>query len=113
MTQVAIELPLYSDPSYQYSASVENKSRLFRFKWNDRTTSWHMDVLNDDGTEILLGIKLVPQYPIVVDYQFDSYGITGYFILMQKNAKQLGRDNSLITDIPERYTLFYVFEEAE
>ena len=37
MTQVAVELPLFSDPSYQYSISLENRSRQLIFNWNDRT----------------------------------------------------------------------------
>lgn len=112
MTQVAVELPLFSDPSYQYNISLENRSRQLIFNWNDRTESWYMDVLNDDGTVVMLGVKLVPQYPIAVDYKLDAYGMTGYFILMQKNVNQLGVKYNLITDIPERYSFYYVFEEA-
>jgi hypothetical protein len=112
MTQVAIELPLYSDPSYQYSASIENQSRQFRFNWNDRTATWQMDLLNDDGTVVFTGQRLVAQYPMFVDYQMDSYGLTGYFILLQKNENQLGSKNSVITDIPDRYTMYYVYNEA-
>jgi hypothetical protein len=113
MTSVYVELPLYSDPSYQYNAPVENQSRRFKFNWNDRTATWQMDVYNEDGTPILIGQRLVAQYPMFVDYDLSVYGLTGYFMLIQKNANQLGRDNSLITDIPERYSLFYIYEEAE
>lgn len=113
MTAVYVELPLFSDPSYQYGAAVENRARQFKFNWNDRTKTWQMDIYNDDGTPVLLGMRLVPQFPMFVDYPLSKYGLTGYFILVQKNANQLGRSNSLITDIPERYTLFYVFEEVQ
>lgn len=112
MVKIATEIPLFSDPIYQYNISIENRSRQLRFKWNDRTSSWYMDLYNEDGTEVLLGIKLVPQYPIAVDYNMGGYGLTGFFILLQKNINQLGRENSLITDIPERYSMFYINNEG-
>lgn len=111
MTSIAVELPLYSDPSYQYNAAVENKSRVFKFNWNDRSCSWHMDISNDDGTVIVQGIKLVPSYPMLLDYPLYKYEMTGYFVLMQQNVAQNGSENKLITDIPDRYTLFYIFEQ--
>jgi hypothetical protein len=112
MTQVITTLPLFSDPSYQYNASIENQSRLFRFNWNDRTKTWQMDIYNEDSTPVVLGHRLVPQYPMFIDYQLSKNGITGYFMLVQENSNQMGNSNLLITDIPERYTLFYVFDEA-
>ena len=111
MVSVYVELPLYTDPSYQYNASLENQSRRFRFNWNDRTASWYMSLYNDDGSVIVEGYKLVPQFPMMVDYDLSSLGLTGYFLLVQRNANQLGSKNLLITDIPERYTLFYIYEE--
>jgi hypothetical protein len=111
MTTFSVELPLFAEPSYQYNASIENKSRVFKFNWNDRLCAWHMDIANDDGTVIVEGIRLVPSYPMLMDYQLDKFDMTGYFVLMQQNLAQLGSENKLITDIPDRYTLFYIFEQ--
>ena len=113
MTTLAVELPLYSEPSYQYNAAVENQSRLFRFNWSDRTASWHLDITNEDGTVIVQGLKLIPSFPMLIDYQLEEFGITGYLLLMQENTGQNGNANTLITDIPDRYTLFYVYEQTE
>lgn len=113
MTTISIELPMYSEPSYQYNAPVENQSRLFKFNWNDRTASWHLDIKNEDGTGIVEGLKLVPSFPMLIDYQLEEFGMTGHLVLMQENVGQNGSTNTLITDIPDRYTLFYVYEQTE
>ena len=112
MAQVYTELPLYSDASYQYSAAVENQSRQFRFNWNDRTKSYQMDVINEDGTSVLLGMRLVPQYPMFVDYPLSKYSMTGYFLLMPKNLNQAALKIERTSDVSERFTLFYIFEEV-
>jgi hypothetical protein len=50
---------------------------------------------------------------MLIDYQLEEFGITGYLLLMQENTGQNGSANTLITDIPDRYTLFYVYEQIE
>jgi hypothetical protein len=112
MATLAVELPLFAEPSYQYNAAIENQSRLFKFSWNDRTTSWHLDIKNEDGTVIVEGLKLVPSYPMLADYQLDQFGITGHLVLVQENVGQNGSANLLITDIPDRYVLYYIYEQA-
>lgn len=109
---LATELPLYSDASYQYNAAIENQSRAFKFSWNDRSCAWHLDIANEDGTVVVQGLRLVPSYPMLIDYQLDKFGITGYFLLMQENTGQNGSQNLLITDIPERYRLYYIYEQV-
>ncbi len=112
MTQVSVTLPLFKEPSYQYSIALEKISRTVKFNWNDRTQTWQMDVYNEDGAALLIGQRLVIQYPMFVDYQLDKYGMTGYFILMPENTEQ-NNTSTGIAHIPERYVLFYVYEEVE
>jgi hypothetical protein len=100
---------MYVDPDYQYSVSIEGVNRIFRFVWNERNTSWHLDISNDDGTVIVRGLRLVPQTPLLGDYAASALDITGYLVLLPYNLNTRGMANNKIEDIPNRYGLVYTY----
>lgn len=109
---VITELPLYPEPYYQYVAELEDSNRVFQFRWVDRTSSWYMDILQDDKTPILLGIKLVAYFPIMADYQLQKHGITGFFVLLDKGATiSDGLSDNDVTALSTHYRLFYINNE--
>lgn len=111
MTFITTELPLYEDPHYRYSINLEGQARSLTFYWNSRTSTWHLDWKNPDGTVVFLGLPLVPQHPLIADYQLDAYGITGYLLLLP-NAE--GRNDPImdLATVPQFYKLFYIYEEV-
>lgn len=104
-----IELPLYTDPIYRYGATIEEESKQFTFYWNARCAQWHMDIHNEDQTEVVLGIPLVAQYPMLADYPLNSHGMTGYFQLLPINASQVDTLNDSILIMPQFFELFYIY----
>lgn len=112
MTWTAITLPLYSDPTYTYTASLEGTTFRFSFAWSDRTTSWHMSLYTEESETIVEGIRLVGQYPLLADLQLSAFGMTGYFLVMPINALTIETSPALITDLSDRYSLIYLYEEA-
>jgi hypothetical protein len=74
MSTVLVELPLYSDLSYRYSASLETVSLQFKYYWNERATQWQMDIRLEDQTPVVLGYALVPQYPMLEDMTLETFG---------------------------------------
>lgn len=112
MTYVTTQIPLFPDPPYRYSINLEGQSRSLTFYWNSRTKTWHMDWTNPDGQPVLRELALVPQHPLIADYQLGAYGITGYLILLP-NAE--GREDVQmdINTVPQFYELFYIYEETE
>jgi len=113
MATIFTRVPLFTEPSYQYSLALENQTRLLKFQWNTRSRSWHMDVRNEDQSIILLGQKIVPQFPMFVDYALQSFNMTGYFVLLPRNLNQTNQTNREMNDVPEKFALFYVFEQEE
>lgn len=105
-----IEMPLYSDLSYRYSMPLEGKTWQFTFNWNSRCSQWHMDIRRDDQTPILLGYALVPQYPMTVDYTFEDYGLSGYFILLPVNSTISYKLNESSDTMPEFFKLYYSYD---
>lgn len=109
MTTVYTELPLFSDLRYRYGATLQGVSWQFTFYWNERINQWHMDIRREDQTALVLGIAMVPQYPMLIDYNLEESGLTGYFLLMPVNvsvAEQLDDESSVM---PEFFKFYYVY----
>lgn len=104
------ELPLYPDSKYYtYSCALESKQFNFTFLWNDRDSSWRMTIKEEDLTEIVRAHRLVSSYPMMADYSLESYGITGYFLLLPKTV-DLEILNEQPGNLAQYYKLFYVYE---
>jgi hypothetical protein len=107
---VYIEMPLYTEEKYRYGISLEGVSWQFTFYWNGRCGQWHMDIRREDQTALVLGQPLVAQYPMLVDYNLEESGLTGYFLLMPINigiVDQITQDSSVV---PEFFRLYYVYQ---
>lgn len=105
----AIELPLYTDLKYRYGIALEGQSYQFTFYWNTRGSQWHMDIKMEDQTPILLGCALVPQYPMLIDYNLEDIGLTGYFLLLPINATISNKITESSDTMPQFFNLFYIY----
>ena len=109
-TTVITQLPLYADTdNYRYGATIEGQQKQFTFYWNYRTKSWHMDIRNEDQTEIVLGVALVAEYPMLADHPMQEFLLTGYFVLLPNIAGTPPPIDRDLTVIPETFSLFYVY----
>lgn len=107
MTTVTIEMPLFSDLKYRYGMTLEGVSYQFTFYWNARGKQWHMDIRLEDQTPVVLGIGMVPQYPMLIDYNLEQIGMTGYFLLMPVNLAVTTQIDDEASVMPEFFRLFY------
>lgn len=63
------EIPLRSDVySYTQKVTISNVVYTLRLKYNLRMDRWVLDLATDDGTDILIGLPLLPGPPIT--YRF-------------------------------------------
>jgi hypothetical protein len=103
-------LPFFSDSyKFTYTASIERTNRIFNFYWNERCSCWYMDVLQEDSTPILLGIRLVANYPIAADYSLQNSGLTGYFLIIPRGEKNPQSIFDSYTSLAEQYILSYIY----
>lgn len=109
MNTIYVELPLYLDEKYRYGIALESVSWQFTFYWNGRAGQWHMDIRREDQTPLVLGQALVPQYPMLVDYNLEESGMTGYFLLLPINNAIVDEITKDHTIIPEFFRLYYVY----
>lgn len=99
-------------PYYEYFTGLEGQSRLLTFSYNETEGAWYLDLKNEDDVVVIEGIKLVPEYPLILDYSLEEYNITGTFYLLPKSDEpvpELMTQSSLST----YYNLYYMYVEED
>lgn len=103
-----IELPLYSDPSYFYNITLEGVSYKVEFYFIERSRSWVFDLSYADNTPIVLGEKLVQNYPMLYSH---TTPLSGAFFLLP-----IGEERNYTVDeyfqIDKYFRLFYIYGEG-
>lgn len=69
---MSLTVPLANDlpdatilPNFSIQANLDNVTYTLEFLWNDRFSAWFMNVLDEQGDNMLLaGIRLVANYPL-------------------------------------------------
>lgn len=110
MSTVFVELPLFSDLSYRYNASLETVSLQFKYYWNQRAKQWLMDIRLEDQTPLVLGYALVPQYPMLIDLPLEIIGLNGHFELLPVNSAIASAITQESSVMPEFFKLYYVID---
>lgn len=89
MDTIIIEVPDMNDSVSRIV--LNNKAYLIRFTWNDTGEYWKFGLYNSQNEPIVIGIKIVPRYPLNL-----FYGVTklpdGIFGVMTKLDKIGRRD---------------------
>jgi len=84
MAPVAIKMYDYAE--FTESVSLDNNEYLLRFYWNTRGEFWSMDISDSNNTQLVSGIKLIVNYPML--YQYKKIGLpNGDFYIKDLNPK--------------------------
>lgn len=106
-----VSLPLFPDPFYEYSISLQGVSLIFRFTYSDRSEAYFIDLLDQDNNPIVMGERLVPGYPLFKDYAL--FPLTGW-IWMEEIAEIISEPYKVYPDkIDEYYLMWYVYDDGE
>ena len=62
MTRV---IPVPDLPRSVFQVRMDGETYSLRVAWNDRLSSWQMDLLDDDGDAILIGRRMVLGFPLL------------------------------------------------
>lgn len=65
-----IIIPVHNDSRARWFSDLALDGQLYRlqFNWSTREDAWYLSIYQTDGTLILSGIKLVPQYRLLQQY---------------------------------------------
>lgn len=103
-----IDLPLYTDYYYSYTVSLERNSYVVEIYYNSYGKKWYMDLYTEDQEPVVLGLALLPEYPIAIDYILPN--LSGFFWLYP--VPEIGKKEKYKTDpeaLAQYYSLKYVY----
>jgi hypothetical protein len=105
---MAQTIPTRTDPRYSIEVELDGTNFVLEFEWNDRATSWFLDVLNEARERLLTGVRIVVGFPLIARYR-DSRLPKGD--LSAVDTSGLGLDPAL-EDLGDRVLLVYTpFDE--
>lgn len=104
-----VKLPLYEDSDYNYAVNLQGQSYILDFKYNERSQLYFLSVYTAENVPIILGVALVPTYPITKDNAL--FPLTGFF-WMEEKAAILSEPYKVYPDkVNEYYNFFYTWSE--
>lgn len=103
-----VDVPLLDEPFYDLSISLEGNSYIIEFTYNERMSLYTLSLYDAERNPIVLGVGLVPEYPILLDYAIPN--MTGYFLLTRKPTNISEPYKVYPDQLAQYYYLCYVFE---
>ncbi len=89
MDYIIIDVPDMNDSVSRIS--LLGKQYQLRFTWNDTGRYWMLGVMDSLGTPLLLGVKLVPQFPLNLLFGRDDMPSGIFAVLTEKES--IGRQD--------------------
>lgn len=107
MTLQYVQMPIYEDAIYTYRIALEGNSYTFNAYYNERAEGWLFDLLEEGGVPVVLGVRLVPNYPMLIDYNLTN--LSGYMWLepIGNSVERIRTDPFLLS---KYFRLFYIFD---
>lgn len=109
MANIYVDLLLDDSPLYDYSVSLEGNSYIVEMQFNERTQLYHMSLYDADKNPLVLGVGLVPGFPIMADYALPN--LTGFFLLIQKGELQSEPYKKFPDKLSQYYNLVFTYVE--
>lgn len=104
--KTVVPLPLFEDFFYSYEVSIQDNSYTIEIVYNSYSTLWSMSLYTEDRVPIVMGMTLIPGYPIASDYAI--YPLTGYFLLSAIPSITTEKYKEEPEALSQYYTLRYV-----
>jgi hypothetical protein len=78
---MAERIPLRQLPSDSFELTLAGSTYKFRNRWNDREQRWRLDIFEQNGTPIVLGLKLVPFVNLTERFADERLPTTGHLVV--------------------------------
>lgn len=104
-----MELPLYTDPAYNYFYTIDRVSYNFSFYYNTLIEKWIYNISYSDGTPIVTGRRLTPDTPITGRYAMPWEGV---LVLTPIGARKRETVSNPY-EIYKYYELIYIREKTQ
>lgn len=92
------------EPLYEQRVRLEDRDYIFRFDWSNREQRFFMSIKDQDETNLLLGVKVVANWPFLVRSHFNPNLPPGDLIAIDLER---GGEPPTLFDFGTRVRLFY------
>lgn len=99
-----VQCPLFDKPFYSYTIDLTKETYTLRFRWNSRLEQWLMDVDDAEENNLIRGVSLVPDYPLIQQFSLEKPSGQFFLVPVGQDSMEL-RDSKKIYD---SHFLFYV-----
>lgn len=100
-------IPFKEPAQWEEQIELEGVIYIFVFTWNALNEFWSMDIYNRDEFPLILGIKIVPNYPLLAPYTV--FGKPAGEIICQNVVN--APDSISRYDMSQKFELVYYFED--
>lgn len=101
-----IKLPLYSDPLYTFSTSLDGVDYRFKLDYSQRADRWYLGIFDAEGSPIRQGIKLSPNVSMLRLCKSDARCPQAGLFVFDLKTLEAGESPGLF-DLERRVTLWY------
>jgi hypothetical protein len=74
-------------PEFSYVVELEGASYLLTFKYNERATSWYLDIATREAVVLLYGLPLTTGFPLLFSHRSRAGLPPGEFIVVDLEGK--------------------------
>lgn len=102
----AYRIPTSTDPtfpSYTQRTTLDGREYVLGFDWNARDLSWYFSISDEDGAPILVGRKIVLDYPLL-DRLVDDRAPPGAIVALDLSGRN---EPPQLDDLGTRVILYY------
>lgn len=110
MTLRYVPLLLFSDASYSYDISLESNSYTFQAYYNERAEGWFYNLSEKGGNPLVLGERLVANYPMILEYALAE--LSGYLYL-EPVGDSVEKYRTAPFELSKWFRLFYIYDDGE
>ena len=92
-----ITITMHDNNDFMQSAELDGVAYQLKFGWNSKSESWTMDIRTAKNVDIVRGVSVVPNFPLLSQYRRYSKGLpAGELIAVSTQvAESIGREDFL------------------
>lgn len=107
MAMLYVPLPLFNEWDYQYQIALEGSAYQVRIYYNERIKGWCFDLSAEGGSNVVVGERLVPYFPILQDYVTPN--LTG-FIWLEPVGASVEKFREEPENLYKWFRCYYIYE---
>ena len=103
-------IPLRQLPSDSFEIVIAGTPYKLRNRWNSREARWRLDIYEQSGNPILLGLKLLSYVNLTERFADERLPTAGHLVVLDSEAPNSNKPYAF-EDLDERLKLYFLTNE--